>query len=757
MSFLATDGEIISFLQGASTDVAALRARLAAYRAKYSVYRDILVLDTQGRVCVQLDTHRPVRASCDPLVAQTLAASEFVETFHPTDLSPDGRAALVYSHVIRAEGAAEPLGVLCLMFDMDGEVADLFSGMARFAQDMVIMLLDSRGEAFASSDTRLAPLGRTYARTSADSFAVSAFGSSTTLAVSRPSEGYQGYEGQPWQTHVLRPAQSAFASRLTEEMDVALVRREAGFSAQLTNIEEQASDVMGDLTLAALNGQVMAASQSGNARQDERMAAQGLPPILDAVRKMGIEMEREFHYFTDNLLKTVTASRLNDASFLASITVEIMDRNLYERANDCRWWALTSAFRELLAKERLTDDDAERLSSILRTINGLYTVYANLIVFDRRGQIVAVSQPDEASWIGKTINEDWVRHTLTLADSQSYAVSAFAATPLYAGRHTYLYSAAIRAPGNGQIVGGVGIVFDSRPQFAAMLQDALPRDDSGAEIPGTFGLFVDRSGGVIASTSPDYRPGAFVRVSPGFLALAPGEARAGIELIGQTFYAVGARMSSGYREYKGEQDAYRNDVAALVFVPLCGNREVRQRVEAKRPVVRSDRNEKAETVEVATFLIGNKWFGLRAEQIAESVDYKGTTPVPGAGCDFAGYLMYKDNPIPVFDIGRIVDATPPEETAERQVIVLRKSANGHFGILVDDLGEIPEVSASRLQILPEFIAGGNVLADTILMTDKPDAETLLIVLSVNRIATRLVSLAGDLAENLSVIEALIEA
>ena len=69
VSFLATDGEIISFLQGASTDVAALRARLAAYRAKYSVYRDILVLDTQGRVCVQLDTHRPVRVSSDPLVA----------------------------------------------------------------------------------------------------------------------------------------------------------------------------------------------------------------------------------------------------------------------------------------------------------------------------------------------------------------------------------------------------------------------------------------------------------------------------------------------------------------------------------------------------------------------------------------------------------------------------------------------------------------------------------------------------------------
>ncbi len=48
-----------------------------------------------------------------------------------------------------------------------------------------VWLLDNKGEAFASSDTRQAPLGRTYARTPADSFAVSATGSSTTLAQAR--------------------------------------------------------------------------------------------------------------------------------------------------------------------------------------------------------------------------------------------------------------------------------------------------------------------------------------------------------------------------------------------------------------------------------------------------------------------------------------------------------------------------------------------------------------------------------------------
>lgn len=571
VSFLATDGEIISFLQGASTDVAALRARLAAYRAKYSVYRDILVLDTQGRVCVQLDTRTPVRESNDPLVAQTLAASEFVETFRPTDLSPDGRAALVYSHVIREEGAAEPLGVLCLIFDMDGEVADLFAGMARFAEDMVILLLDDKSEAFASSDARQAPVRRSYARTPADGFAVGSTGSNTTLAVSRPSEGYQGYEGQAWQTHVLRSAQRAFASRPTAELDVALVRREAGFSAQLTNIEEQASDVMGDLTLAALNGQIMAARQSGNAREDERMAAQALPPILDAVRKMGIEMEREFHYFTDGLLKTVTASRINDASFLASITVEIMDRNLYERANDCRWWALTPDFRRILARPAVDKASLARLEDILEYINSYYTVYSNLFLYDAHGVVVACSQAAERGLYGQQNNEDYVRRTLSLNDPDDFAVSPFRATALYhpnsKAQPTYVYSAPVFAPEGGQAVGGIGIVFDSLPQFADMLGDTLPKDSAGKVVEGAAGYFAETGGTLVAASEAHTLPGEACQLQPQWLALGQGECHSQLESVDGVLYAVGCARSRGYREYKRD-GRYSNDVLCVVRLPI---------------------------------------------------------------------------------------------------------------------------------------------------------------------------------------------
>ncbi len=571
VSFLATDGEIVRFLQEGAGDVPGMRARLQAYRAKYSVYRDILVLDPQGRVRVQLDTARPVGASHDPLIGQTLASQEFVETFRPTDLSPDGSAALVYSHAIRAEGAAAPLGVLCLVFDMEGEAADLFSGMARFANDMALLLLDEHGEAFASSSTLLAPVGRVYDCDSATSFSITGFGGKTSLAVSRPSEGYQGYTGQPWRALVLRSAQSAFADKSTDGLDAALVRREADFSAQLTSIEEQASDVMGDLTLAALNGQIMAARQSGNAREEERHAAQALPPILDAVRKMCVEMEHEFHRFTDGLLNTVTASRLTDASFLASITVEIMDRNLYERANDCRWWALTPDFRKILSQPSVSKGDLARLEGVLEYINSYYTVYSNLFLYDARGVIVACSRPSERGRYGEQISEDYVRRTLALTDSNDFAVSPFRVTELYRpdgeARPSYVYSAPVFPPEDGSAVGGIGIVFDSLPQFAGMLDDTLPRDCAGAVLTGAAGFFAEAGGVVVASSAPDMTPGETCQLPAEWLALEQGECTSRLESVDGVLYAVGCARSRGYREYKRD-GRYDNDVLCVMRLPI---------------------------------------------------------------------------------------------------------------------------------------------------------------------------------------------
>ena len=58
-----------------------------------------------------------------------------------------------------------------------------------------------------------------------------------------------------------------------------------------------------------------------------------------------------------------------------------MDRNLYERANDCRWWALDPVLLRL-TETPPGEPRRQGLEKILAYINGLYTVYSNLLLFD---------------------------------------------------------------------------------------------------------------------------------------------------------------------------------------------------------------------------------------------------------------------------------------------------------------------------------------------------------------------------------------
>ncbi|MCX8017502.1 MAG: chemotaxis protein CheW, partial [Rhodocyclaceae bacterium] len=566
------------------------------------------------------------------------------------------------------------------------------------------------------------------------------------LATTRPTQGYQGYMGPGWYGHVMLPLQHAFNKDASEmltgippEVLETVMASPTLFGEALRNIPIQADRIQRDLNRSVWNG---------NVRQST--AKRALAPsfskiLLWEISNTGNRTKDVFSRSIANLHETVVSAILQDCRLLASLAIDIMDRNLYERANDCRWWALTSAFREILAQPDITAEQRSRITAILQTINGLYTVYSNLLVFDEHGTIVAVSQPAEAAWVGRHIGENWARQVLALEDSQGYAVSPFAATPFYGGRHTYIYGAAIRSPDGARTVGGIGIIFDAEPQFAAMLKDALPRDPHGHSQAGCFGLFIDRAGRVIASTRADIAPGQACEIDPAFLALKNGATRTGIVKWDGCHYAVGARMSSGYREYKGEGDAYHNDVAALVCVPLCEAITVAQRAEIPRLAIRSDRTTEGGTIELATFHVGQTWFGLRSTQVVEAVDRTGMTSVPGAGSEFAGYLMYRGVPIPVFDIRDIANAGPASEGTEYQVIVLQKNENCHFGILADGLGEIPEVLASRLQPLPGLLAGGNVLAEAIVSTDTPGEETLLVILSVERIAARLLASMGELA------------
>lgn len=567
VGFLATDDDIRKFLlrdQPSDEERAFLVRRLREYQAKYSVYGEIVVLDTQGNVACHLDENNPIRFSRHPLVAHTLQSGEpFVETFGPCDLQPALANSLIYSCKIREhdKSGARSLGVLCLCFRFENEMAGIFNDLRQSERDL-FAILDSAGMVIASSNPALLPLGAKPEQAVQESRLVT-LGNRRYFAKTATTKGYQGFYGLGWLGHVMRPLELAFQAETPPAGDAERdgarhgLENSALFSPELRAINRDIRETNLRLKHMVLNGEIFSINHN----------AAAMIPVLDGIRKVGEEIRRVIDKAIVGLHHTVISSRLNEARFQAFLAANIMDRNLYERSDDCRWWALTSDIRRILAAREIDDEGKIRLGDILRYINGLYTVYTNLLVYDGNGGIIASSTDNLC--LGIRQHDETVTATLRNSDSQAYFVSPFQPTALYAKRPTYVYHASVTALDQPtRVVGGVAIVFDSEPQFSAMLNDCLPRNEKGEVLNGAFGVFADRHGNVISSTNVALPPGAKLAVEERLLQLPNGQGCSEMIVYEDKPYAVGCMVSSGYREYKSAADAYKNDVAAFMFIPV---------------------------------------------------------------------------------------------------------------------------------------------------------------------------------------------
>ena len=99
-----------------------------------------------------------------------------------------------------------------------------------------------------------------------------------------------------------------------------------------------------------------------------------------------------------------------------------------------------------------------------------------------------------------------------------------------------------------------------------------------------FAVFCDRQMIVISSSTEDIAVGDVLDLD---LDLSASSSSAGdLKIIAyrDQYYAVGMRMSFGYREYK-RSDNYTNDVIALIFSPLA---KVKKRNGRKHKGIQSD-------------------------------------------------------------------------------------------------------------------------------------------------------------------------
>lgn len=699
VGFLATDRELCTFVAGLHNHQDAIRYRLRAYRSKYSVYEEIMLLDTFGNVLVQIDENTPVEGSIDPLIAQTLACDTFVETFRATDLQPGKSQALIYSRRMLHPDTGAVVGVLCLCFGFEEELAGIFRTHRDPGERSNMLLLDGENRVISSADASWIPPGAIVPVNTGANPRLMVYGGREYLVRTFVSDGYQGYGGpRGWKGQVMIPVELAFSGEVRHTLATLDPTVAAGVLSHASTFSPPLFEIMTateTIRRVVWNGQVISAGQRGE--------LQRLKTILEQISETGTRSNELFSRSIRDLYETVLESSLRNSEFVSHLMVDLLDRNLYERANDCRWWAVTPELRVALAEKGTLGNMVRRITDILTYINKLYTVYARIFVYDTQGIILASTHATPGpsptdSVIGLRLNANTLEHVLALRSEQDYHVTPFEATPLNGNVPTYIYHAAIRDPDDEtRVVGGIGIVFDAAGEFSDMLQSGLTNK---ADVTA---FYIDRNALIISSTDPTRSVGSTLDVAANVRQLKNGETASSILVHDGQYAVMGCTASHGYREFKVSDD-YRDDVLAVVFtrVGQVRSRDTYAHTTTAAPIENTTTT--GNRREYATFYADGALFAIAAENVVEALPAAQLSRMSGGHRGCIGMLVPRtqgkvNHFVWVYDLGMVLIGKPSQVESGSQIIVL-EYRNHTIGILVDALHAVPQFSQSEIMMSP---------------------------------------------------------
>ena len=262
----------------------------------------------------------------------------------------------------------------------------------------------------------------------------------------------------------------------------------------------QAIERVADQTrMLAINARIQAA-HAGDSGAAFAVVAEEVGGVAGQVRALSESLAAELaprigqiDTLGRDLVEQVPGQRAAD---LALNAVELIDRNLYERSCDVRWWATDSA-----VVGACDGGDTDFASRRLGVILDSYTVYLDLWIADANGRVIAHGRPGRyAGVLGADVGDaPWFRQAMATADGTEYAVDDIAVAPLLDDAPVATYATAVRRGGEarGEVIGALGVFFDWGTQSHDIVAGLRL---NAAERARTRALLLDADGLVIAAS-----------------------------------------------------------------------------------------------------------------------------------------------------------------------------------------------------------------------------------------------------------------
>lgn len=265
-------------------------------------------------------------------------------------------------------------------------------------------------------------------------------------------------------------------------------------SAAITEI----NDINADTQLLALNARIEAA-RAGSAGAAFGVVASEMQALGAKTSEIANQLASKTRGKIEGLMELIgTSIRGGRLSDIALTNVDLVDRNLYERTCDVRWWATDSSL-----VDALTDPTPERLayaSHRLGVILSAYTVYHDLVLCDPHGRVVANGRPTQHASVGHDVSDGaWFRQASRSRSGDEFGFESAHRSALVGDKSVLIYSCGVREGGQsqGRLLGVLGVLFNWEDFAQTIVRQAPLSEDERAT---TRVMICDAAGAVLADS-----------------------------------------------------------------------------------------------------------------------------------------------------------------------------------------------------------------------------------------------------------------
>lgn len=265
------------------------------------------------------------------------------------------------------------------------------------------------------------------------------------------------------------------------------------------------------------------------------------------IEEMKTETIKEIKTLATTIKNKSISIQGNRLGSLALTNIRLIDRSLFERAADIRWWATDNILVESLGDK--TQNDFSKVKERLKEILKSYTVYYDLILCDKDGNCKATGQNQFELEGRNFINKVWFQNAIKTTNGTKYGIQTVHHATRINDDYVMVYSCKIHedADPNKKVIGVLGAIFKWR-EFAQRIVNETALNDE--EKSKSRVVICDEIGNILADSKERIlqdkinfnRQHEIFSKKNGFMVVENN----------QRLQLVSHALSPGFQEYKSE-------------------------------------------------------------------------------------------------------------------------------------------------------------------------------------------------------------